>query len=276
MGCCYSRVEREELVSRCKARKSYMKQFVKARHAFSAAHTMYIRSLRNTGSALLQFATAETNLRRIPPQNPLPPPLPSTPPPPPPPLSPTPTTLTWTTSTTTSSAIRPPPPPPPPPHGSSWDFWDPFVPASSRSVTEEEWEDTTVASEVAVTTTAGEASVAAPPSMVSQYSKDTATTSDLAVVVSTKSKDLVEIIKELDEYFLKAANAGGQLSLLLEVPTGTLSDQRSSGISHTCFPYVQPQLHKAQHSHAHILSAESAQTTFYAYIHIHYLLIIGI
>nr|GMC57430.1 nitrate regulatory gene2 protein [Ipomoea batatas]GME13502.1 nitrate regulatory gene2 protein [Ipomoea batatas] len=232
MGCCYSRVEREELVSRCKARKSYMKQFVKARHAFSAAHTMYIRSLRNTGSALFQFATAETNLRRIPPpQNPLRPPLPSTPPPP---LSPTPTTVTWTTSTTTSSAVRPPPPPPPP-HGSSWDFWDPFVPASSRSVTEEEWEETTVASEVAVTTTtatAGEASVAAPPSVVSQYSKDTtATTSDLAVVVSTKSKDLVEIIKELDEYFLKAANAGAQLSLLLEVPTGTISDQRSSGKS---------------------------------------------
>nr|GMC66115.1 nitrate regulatory gene2 protein [Ipomoea batatas] len=225
MGCCYSRVEREELVSRCKARKSYMKQFVKARHAFSAAHTMYIRSLRNTGSALFQFATAETNLRRIPPpQNPLRPPLPSTPPP----LSPTPTTVTWTTSTTTSSAVRPPPPPP---HGSSWDFWDPFVPASSRSVTEEEWEETTVASEVAVTTTttAGEASVAPPPSVVSQYSKDTtATTSDLAVVVSTKSKDLVEIIKELDEYFLKAANAGAQLSLLLEVPTGTISDQRSS------------------------------------------------
>nr|GLL19149.1 uncharacterized protein LOC109167680 [Ipomoea trifida] len=159
MGCCYSRVEREELVSRCKARKSYMKQFVKARHAFSAAHTMYI----------------------------------------------------------------------------SWDFWDPFVPASSRSATEEEWEETTVASEVAVTTTAttaGEASVTAPPSVVSQYSKDTtATTSDLAVVVSTKSKDLVEIIKELDEYFLKAANAGAQLSLLLEVPTGTISDQRSSGKS---------------------------------------------
>ena len=33
MGCCYSRIEREEMVSRCKARKRYMKQFVKARQA---------------------------------------------------------------------------------------------------------------------------------------------------------------------------------------------------------------------------------------------------
>lgn len=97
-------------------------------------------------------------------------------------------------------------------------------------MTEEEWEETTVTSEVAVTTTVGAASVAAPPSVVSQFSKETTTTSELAVVVSTKGKDLVEIIKELDEYFLNAADAGGQLSLLLEVPSCAFSDQRSSGM----------------------------------------------
>ncbi|CAH9143172.1 unnamed protein product [Cuscuta epithymum] len=230
MGCWYSRVEREELVSRCKARKSYMKQLVKARQAFSASHSMYLRSLRNTGSSLLQFATAEINLCHLPPPPPLPSPPP--PPPPPPPLSPTATSATWTTSsTTTSSVIRPPPPPPSPPHGSGWDFWDPFLPAAVRSGNEEEWEGTTVTSEVAVTTTACDASVAAPPSVVSQFSKDTAAASDLAVVVSTKGKDLLEIVKELDEYFLKAADAGGQVSLLLEVPGGSLSDRTSSGRS---------------------------------------------
>lgn len=101
-------------------------------------------------------------------------------------------------------------------------------PSSSRSVTEEEWDETTVTSEVAVTATVGAASVAAPPSAVSQFSKETTSTSELAVVVSTKSKDLVEIIKELDEYFLNAADAGGQLSLLLEVPNCAFSEQRSS------------------------------------------------
>ncbi|PIN00931.1 hypothetical protein CDL12_26562 [Handroanthus impetiginosus] len=228
MGCWYSRLDREEMVSRCKARKRYMKQFVKARHAFSAAHSMYIRSLRNTGSTLLQFATAETSLHH---QHHLPPPNPSPPPPlptPPAPMSPT----SWTTSSTTpSSAIRPPPPPPPPPpnpSGSTWDFWDPFMPTSGRSVDEEEWEETTTGSEVTATTpTAGAASVAAPPSVVTATA--TTASSELAVVVSTKSKDLVEIIQELDEYFLKAADAGGPLSLLLEVPICNFNRQGSLG-----------------------------------------------
>lgn len=92
------------------------------------------------------------------------------------------------------------------------------MPSSTRSgtVDEEEWEDrsTTVPSETVVTTTA--ASVVQPPSV---------TTSEMAVVVSTKSKDLVEIIKELDEYFLQAADSGGKLSALLEVPACTFPGQ---------------------------------------------------
>ncbi|KAD5960801.1 hypothetical protein E3N88_12273 [Mikania micrantha] len=173
MGCCYSRLEKEEMVSRCKARQRYMKQLVNARHAFSASHSMYLRCLRTTGAALLQFATAGTTLHHptdhhLPPTLPSPPP-PQTPPPPPPPMSPT--SETWTTSTTnTASTPLPPPPPPPPPPSSTWDFWDPFMPSSTRSgtVDEEEWEETstTVASETVVTTTVGAASVVAPPSAV--------------------------------------------------------------------------------------------------------------
>ncbi|KAI3704511.1 hypothetical protein L1987_74733 [Smallanthus sonchifolius] len=237
MGCCYSRLEKEEMVSRCKARKRYMKQFVKARHAFSASHSMYLRSLRTTGSALLQFATAETTLHH-PQDHHLPPTLPSplppqTPTPPPPPMSPT----SWTTSTTNtaSTPLPPPPPPPPPPSSSTWDFWDPFMQASQRSgtVDEEEWEDRSTTT--VVTTTVGAASVAAPPSAVSGFSKisaSTATTSEMAVVVSTKIKDLVEIIKELDEYFLQAADSGGKLSALLEVPACSFPGQGSSGKVH--------------------------------------------
>ncbi|KAK4490485.1 hypothetical protein RD792_001162 [Penstemon davidsonii] len=138
----------------------------------------------------------------------------------------------WTTtSTTTSSAIQPPPPPPPPlPTSSTWDFWDPFMPSSGRSVDEEEWEETTTMSEVAATTTAAAQSVAAPPSMVTATATATTTSSsELAVVVSTKSKDLVEIIKELDDYFLKAADAGTPLSLLLEIPNCSFNSQASYG-----------------------------------------------
>lgn len=229
MGCCVSRIERQEMVSRCRARKRYMKQLVQARQCLSVAHSFYLRSLRSTGSALLQFATGESALhhhhhhhhqhRNLSPQ----PPLPPTPPPPP---SMSPSTDTWTTtttSTTTISAIPPPPPPPPPPPvaGSTWDFWDPFVPSSGpRSGTEEEeWEEeevtTTTTTTATPTAVRASASVAAPPSVVSGFSKE----SEMAVVVSRQGKELVEIIKELDEYFLRAADAGGFVSGVLEVPT---------------------------------------------------------
>ncbi|KAL4376300.1 hypothetical protein GQ457_02G013620 [Hibiscus cannabinus] len=218
MGCWYSRIDREETVSRCKARKRYMKQLVKARQALAASHSMYLRSLRATGSALVQFSSNETTLHHHH----------HAPPPPQPPMSPS--SDTWTSGTTFASPALPPPPPPPP--SSSWDFWDPFAQTNaSRPVTEEEWEAATSASEAAVTATAtatGAASVAAPPSVVSgTFSKDTG--SELAMVVSRNTKELVEIVKEVDEYFLKAADAGAHLSLLLEASSSNFSAQSKGG-----------------------------------------------
>lgn len=100
-------------------------------------------------------------------------------------------------------------------------------PPSSRSPTEEEWEaTTTTGSEVVVVAAPSVTTTTAPPSsVVSGFSKE-APSSDLAMVVSRNTKDLVEIIKELDEYFLKAADAGKHVSFLLEVPTTSdFSDQ---------------------------------------------------
>ncbi|KAI5438736.1 protein ALTERED PHOSPHATE STARVATION RESPONSE 1 [Lathyrus oleraceus] len=241
MGCCYSRLEREETVTHCKSRKRYMKNLVQARHAFSAAHVMYIRSLRSTGSALFHFANAEktTHVNHHLPPEPqpiLPPPPPrapsSMPPPPPPPMSPSLSSYTWTSGTGSSPLPPPPPPPPPPPVMSSgWDLWDPFMqqqqqqppPPSSRSATEEEWEaTTTTGSEVVVMAGGAAASMATPSSGVVGFSKETP--SELAMVVSRNSKDLVEVIKELDDYFLKAADAGSHVSFLLQVPTSGFSD----------------------------------------------------
>ncbi|XVF62208.1 hypothetical protein PTKIN_Ptkin08bG0198900 [Pterospermum kingtungense] len=223
MRCWYSRIDREETVSRCKARKRYMKQLVKARQALAASHSMYLRSLRGTGAALLQFSNNETTLHlhhHAPPPPPQPPALPQQP------MSPS--SDTWTSTTTASPALPPPPPPPPPPPSSSWDFWDPFVPPpASRSHTEEKWGAATSVSETPVTATTTAASVAAPPSVVSGFSKDTG--SELAMVVSRNSKDLAEIVKEVDEYFLKAADAGGQMSVLLEVSNPNFSAQTKEG-----------------------------------------------
>lgn len=85
-----------------------------------------------------------------------------------------------------------------------------------------------------MTTTASE--LAAPPAasmtVVSGYSKDS--NSELAMVVSRNSgKDLMGIIKELDEYFLNAADAGADVSLALEVSSPAFSYQSKEGTETT-------------------------------------------
>ncbi|KAJ8443597.1 hypothetical protein Cgig2_019579 [Carnegiea gigantea] len=181
-----SKLDRQEMVSRCRARKRYIKQLVQARLDLSLAHSFYFRSLSSTGAALLQFAAGESSLHLH--RNPFPslPPLPL---PTPPPLSSV-SSSTWT-STTTSSAVAPPPP------ASTWDFWDPFATSSAGAqfeAEEEEWEETTSVSTIATPTVVrAAAGVAASPSVV-------------MVARKGKRKELVEIIKELDEYFVKAAD----------------------------------------------------------------------
>ncbi|KAL6846039.1 hypothetical protein ACP4OV_023487 [Aristida adscensionis] len=239
MGCCQSRLERLEAVSRCKARRRYTKQLVQARRDMAAAHALYLRALRATGVSLLHFASAEADHphphphaaagpRRDPPPSPPPPPTPPPPPPPPPPplppLSPTPTTTSWTTnsSSMSSSAILPPPPPPPMP--SSWDFWDPFAPSSSRSAAEDaDWDDAATAVDVPVAPPVVTAAAAAAPAPSIVTATTTSTTpSELTVVAVPRGgagkKDLAEIATELDEYFLKAADAGARVAALLEAP----------------------------------------------------------
>ncbi|XP_010465893.1 PREDICTED: uncharacterized protein LOC104746168 isoform X2 [Camelina sativa] len=158
-----SRVERKEIVSRCRARKRYLKQLVNATQSLSASHALYLRSLRATGSALVHFFSIEAPLHHLCPGS----------------------KNTWT-----SPAL-------PPPHqaSSTWDFWDPFAPPPPSSY-EEDWDRET-----------------ATP-------KDTTTItgSELAMVASTSnnSKDLLEIIKEINECFIKAAESG---SSLLEIST---------------------------------------------------------
>ncbi|KAE8707764.1 flavanone 3-hydroxylase [Hibiscus syriacus] len=197
MGCWYSRIDREESVSRCKARKGYIKQLVKARQALAASHSMYLRSLRASGSALVQFSSNETTLHHHhhAPSAPQPPSLPQ------PPMSPG--SDTWTSGTTTAStALRPPPPPP----SSSWDFWGPFAQANaSRSVTEEKGK--------------------LPRLRPRWLSPLRAWTRRLP----WNTKELVEMVKEVDEYFLKAADAGSHLSLLLEVSNSNISAQSKGG-----------------------------------------------
>ncbi|MCL7045470.1 hypothetical protein MKW94_023024 [Papaver nudicaule] len=58
-GCTASKLDNEDTVRRCKERKRLIKDAVNARHHLSAAHSDYLRALRLTGSALLDFASGE-------------------------------------------------------------------------------------------------------------------------------------------------------------------------------------------------------------------------
>ncbi|KAL1562215.1 protein ALTERED PHOSPHATE STARVATION RESPONSE 1-like [Salvia divinorum] len=98
MGCAQSKIDKEESVSRCKERRNLMKEAVVARNAFASAHSGYSVSLKDTGTALSDFADGEipppplvTAVPENPPvvdRPPLPPlsPMESNLPPPPPPL----------------------------------------------------------------------------------------------------------------------------------------------------------------------------------------------
>ena len=59
MGCILSKFGLDDPVGRCKARKSLMKQVVQHRYSFSQAHSAYLTSLRDTGAALRQFSEGE-------------------------------------------------------------------------------------------------------------------------------------------------------------------------------------------------------------------------
>ncbi|XP_023513660.1 nitrate regulatory gene2 protein-like [Cucurbita pepo subsp. pepo] len=60
MGCSQSKIENEEVVSRCKDRKMFMKDAVTARNSFAAAHSSYAMSLKNIGAVLSDYAHGES------------------------------------------------------------------------------------------------------------------------------------------------------------------------------------------------------------------------
>lgn len=289
-----SKVDNEEIVSRCKERRRLMKQAVNSRHQFAAAHSAYLRALRHTGNALRQFAEGESMVMNLGNDNHLieETVTPTTPsvvsrsqskrhmkfqPPPPPPLesspSPSPSVVSSRMSSrqfphviSSSEYGSPKPPPPPPPihtgdrnsddmwantpsscHGSSlWNAWEPFYTSSSPQIHRHEYkkpkqeadqmsEDRTAEMEDDDSSEYEEdedeshlesASRAGPAagkstgldyqddasSVTSWYTKDI----EMPMVVAKKHKDFGDIVKDLDDYFIKASDAGKEVSKLLE------------------------------------------------------------
>ncbi|KAL5728446.1 hypothetical protein ACHQM5_001528 [Ranunculus cassubicifolius] len=59
-GCTASKLDNEDTVRRCKERRRLIKEAVFARHQLAAAHSDYLRSLRLTGAALVEFSSGES------------------------------------------------------------------------------------------------------------------------------------------------------------------------------------------------------------------------
>lgn len=250
MGCVTSRIDKDERVQICRQRKRAMKQLVGVRGQFAEAQLAYLRALNNTGVTLRQFTESESlELESTPPRGLAlppspPPPLPPSPPPPPPfspdlrkvdddkrdePVHEENIDINEIGSSTS-----------PPQIGTSvWDYLDPFTSSSPdqqlttecetlEKVEEEVWAETKTefdeedSEEEAIPNKLREKPqqpvelVDDNSSMTSYCTKDTA---EMAMVVWSK-KTLDGIIKELDDYFLKASAGGKEIAVLVDINKG--------------------------------------------------------
>lgn len=226
-----------------------MKQLVGLRGQFAEAQLSYLRALKNTGVTLRQFTESESlELESTPLRGPA---LPSSPPPPLPPSPPPPPPFSPDLQKVNDDKRDEPVheeiidinengsgTPPPQTRISVWDYLDPFTSASpdqqlteSETLEEEEeevWAETKTefeeedCEEEAIPNKLQEKPwqpaelVDDNSSMMSYYTKDTA---EMAMVVWNK-KTLDGIIKELDDYFLKASFGGKEIAVLVDINKG--------------------------------------------------------
>ncbi|KAL6546325.1 hypothetical protein OROMI_022046 [Orobanche minor] len=249
MGCAASRIDKEEGVRICKERKRLMKQLLGYRKEFSDAQVAYLRSLRNTGVTLRQFTESdsleleETNSNIGFPPSP-PPPLPPSPPPPPT-FSPdlrefenrpneSQPAVEETIETDEESGNTPPPLIP----TSSLDYWDPFgftLPQCEKSLEmdeqlEENWADTNTEffkedGESISDVDDDDDGV----NLIPKHSPDVGivddsssmmSSSDMAMVVWRSKKTLARVVKDLDEYFLRASAVVKDIAVFIDIEAG--------------------------------------------------------
>lgn len=252
MGCVMSRVDDEDRVRNCKERKRAMKQLVGFRKEFASAILEYLKALKDTGITLRQFTESESlELEtKLPSSPPLP--LPPSPPLPPPIESPDSRKLEGNrngkevqeeiTEVGEESNCTPPPPP------SSWDMWDLLDSSSPQhkveSVLVEDFDDDDWAEtrsrfeeedqEPGSSNKPSEALKKELPKVDAGSSMVIGSTKDMVnrpMVVFRRRKTLAGIVKELDDYFLKASAGGKEIAILVDMGTWNSSlhhDSRES------------------------------------------------
>jgi hypothetical protein len=255
MGCVASTIDKDKRVQTCKEKKKLMKQLVGFREEFADALLAYLRALKNTGVTLRQFTESESleslDLENIhyglalPPSPP--PPLPPSPPPPPP-FSPDLRKFNennWKEEFPRIESIEIEEDDNPSSSSQILSSWyhslDPFLFSSPQhhhkksEVVElgedEKWAETKTEFEE---DQKGEAIVkfAVNPlpqkpqpvdlvddssSTMSGHTKDTA---DMPAVASRGKKTLEGIMRELDDYFLKASAGGKEIAVLVDIKGG--------------------------------------------------------
>ncbi|CAN0874916.1 Protein ALTERED PHOSPHATE STARVATION RESPONSE 1 [Linum grandiflorum] len=255
MGCIASRIEEEERVRICKERRKLMKELVVFRRQFADSLMGYLRALRNTGVTLGQFTESESlSLEAADSTLPLPPspPLPLPPsPPPPPPFSPDSTNSTADTNNNLKQhqsapmtqcdtrGTATPPPPPETSSSSSWNYWDPFQP-NTEIVESDSWAETKTYfdddddddgkqdDQTAPSGNIMQQQLHLPVELVDDNSSDTKDTADMAMVQWRSKKTLEAIMRNLDDYFLKASAGGNEIALLMDISRGDTSLAHSS------------------------------------------------
>ncbi|KAK4742763.1 hypothetical protein SAY87_000764 [Trapa incisa] len=258
MGCVVSRtIDNDERVQIYEKRWRLMKQLLEFRSEFSDALSSYLRSLKNTGMALRQFTESETlEIEDIPPNSltsspssrlPLPPP-------PPPPFSPNIKSkaheLEHETGLEESVMIDdddddgdtflPPPHP-----SSSWESWGPFEPLSIKNLDkraehgmdEVQWAEIRTefeeecAEEIVEENTPEplpeklqkqhvEMDVDGSSSSALIWSKEPSDMMMMMMATWRTNKTLESIVKDLDDYFLKASALGNEISILMDINSG--------------------------------------------------------
>ena len=247
MGCAASSIDEEERVKACKERKKLMKQLIGSRKEFADALLAYLRALKNTGATLRQFTESETLELEgtiyglASPPSP-PPPLPPSPPPPPP-LSPDlrkhgaedaqegSIVIDEEEDDHSSS---------PPILSSSWEYWDPFelsaVHEQKKSeivgpVEEENWAETRSEFEEEDKKEETVEDVVNPVAycleqreLVSCISSTSSlhmkVATDMGMISWKRKKTLGAVVKELDEYFLKASGGIKEIAVLIDISAG--------------------------------------------------------
>ncbi|WZY67846.1 protein ROLLING AND ERECT LEAF 2 [Brassica rapa] len=237
MGCSNSKEastkkKKNEPLLLCKERKRFVKQAIDSRCALAAAHVSYVRSLRNIGACLRQYAEAETvaavasspshNSSSYPDDdddgdsvdsplshNTKPKPVLS--------LSYTKSansTVTYTMNPLDMSELSPPPPPPPlrprRPETSSWDYFDTCDEFDSFRLTDN-------ASLIGLEKQSKQSNAEDfKTEQRKQSSEDEGEREDPSEFITHRAKDFVSSMKDIEHKFFRASESGKEVSRMLE------------------------------------------------------------